>query len=396
MKKILLFGTILLLASLACRFSASESTPQSVSVPSASAPSSACSTLRVDTVTTLVESGGNVDWSPDGNWIVYDAPNAENWAQTWLMRPDASEQTCLTCNNPSAPTRLHLGNPAWHPGMEWIVIQGVEESFYERFPSNDAAYKKRIMDVGVGIGNDLWAMSADDTQFVKLTDVWAESGFAGGVLHAHFSHDGATLAWTERIGNSNKQYGGEWVIKIADFVLQNRLPRLENVRTYQPAVNAGVYEVHSFSPDDARLLYSTNADGQTEYGYDIYVLDLATGQSTPLTETPREWDEHAHYSPDGGCIVWMSSRNAGSTSKLLRTELWLMSADGGGQTQLTAFNDLSSPLYLRTTYGAVPADSSWSPDGLRLAVYVIINQTEQTEYSIPGKILVLSLSEEQR
>jgi Tol biopolymer transport system component len=396
MKKMSLVWMMPLLATLACRFSGSESTPAPDSVPSVSAPASSCSTLRVYTMTTLVESGGNVDWSPDGNWIVYDAPNAEYWTQTWLMKPDGTQQTCLTCDNPSAPTRLHLGNPAWHPGMEWIVIQGVEVSFYERFPSSDAAYKKRIMDIGVGIGNDLWAMSANGRQFIKLTDVWAESGFVGGVLHAHFSHDGAMLAWTQRIGNSNKKSGGEWVIKIADFILENHLPRLENVRTYQPALNVGVYEVHSFSPDGSRLLYSTNADGQTEFGYDIYVLDLATDKSTPLTETTREWDEHAHYSPDGACIVWMSSRNAGSTSKLLKTELWLMSADGSGQSQLTAFNNPASPMYLRTAYGAIPADSSWSPDGMHLLVYVIINQSEQTEYSMPGKIILLFLSEDQQ
>lgn len=46
--------------------------------------------------TTLLELGGNVDWSHDGQWIAYDAPDFENWTQTWLMRPEGSEQTCLT------------------------------------------------------------------------------------------------------------------------------------------------------------------------------------------------------------------------------------------------------------------------------------------------------------
>jgi hypothetical protein len=50
----------------------------------------------VDTVTTLVESGGNVDWSPRHNWIVYDALNAENWTQTLRMKLDGTQQTCLT------------------------------------------------------------------------------------------------------------------------------------------------------------------------------------------------------------------------------------------------------------------------------------------------------------
>jgi hypothetical protein len=53
-------------------------------------------------------------------------------------------------------------------------------------------------------------------------------------------------------------------------------------------------------------------------------------------------------------------------------------------------------MYLRTAYGAIPADSSWSPDGMHLLVYVIINQSEQTEYSMPGKIILLFLSEDQQ
>ncbi|MBI5294518.1 MAG: hypothetical protein HY869_03505 [Chloroflexi bacterium] len=347
--------------------------------------------LSIESVTTLVELGGNVDWSPDGQWVAYDAPDAENWTQTWLMHSDGSGPTCLTCGNPAAPTPLHLGNPTWHAAQEWLVVQGVEQSFYERFPSDDLDYKQRILNVGVGIGNELWAVSTDGTRFVKLTDTWQESQFAGGILHPHFSHDGRLLAWTQRVSNTPKNLGGAWVIKVADFVLENGLPSLANLRTLHPWSGEGMTEVHSFSPNDASLLYATNGDGQGEHGYDIYSLDLASGRSTQLTDTRLEWDEHAQYSPNGSCIVWISSRNAGSTSSLLKTELWLMSADGRGQAQLTYFNDPASPLHMRDAYGVVPADSAWSPDGTQLLVYVIVNQGEQSAYSMPGRIILLRL-----
>lgn len=389
-KRVFTLSLTLILASLACRFAASDSPPTPVSTPPISA-MDGCSAIGIESAVTLVELGGNVDWSPNGEWIAYDAPDPENWTRTWLMRPDGSEPTCLTCGNPAAPTSLHIGNPAWHPSQEWIVVQGVEQTYYDRFPSSDPAYKQRIMDVGVGIGNELWAMSADGARFVKLTDVWGESQFAGGLLHPHFSRDGQTLAWTQRVSNTPKDLGGAWVIQLADFVLENGLPSLANLRTLHPWTGEGTAEVHSFSPDGGTLLYTTNGAGQTEHGYDIYALDLASGASTPLTDTRLEWDEHAHYSPDGQCIVWMSSRNAGSTASLLKTELWLMSADGSGQTQLTFFNDPSSPLYSGDPNGVVPADSAWSPDGTQLLVYVIVNQDDQTEYSMPGRIVLLAL-----
>jgi len=93
---------------------------------------------------------------------------------------------------------------------------------------------KRIMDVGVGIGNELWAMSVDGSQFIKLTDVWGENRWAGGVLHPHFSRDGSMLAWTQRVENIPGNASGAWVIKIAVFVLDNCLPHLANLRTLKP------------------------------------------------------------------------------------------------------------------------------------------------------------------
>ena len=412
MKRFFVFLIIIIFTMIACRLSNTGSKPPAGSsqegtpVAQASAtpvspemgvtptqtPSAApCIGLSVASVTTLIELGGNVDWSPDGKWIAYDAPDANNWTQTWIMRSDGSEKTCLTCNNSAFPTPLHIGNPTWHPAQKWIVVQAVEQPFYDGFPSADSANKQRIMDVGVGVGNDLWAMSVDGSQFIKLTDVWGESRWAGGVLHPHFSHDGRILAWTQRVENTPGDPGGAWVIKIADFILENDLPHLANLRTLKPWSGEGVAEVHSFSPDDSLLLFTTNADGQPRRGFDIYSLDLATNRPTRLTNTPNEWDEHAQYSPDGRCIAWMSSRNAGAAAQLLKTEMWLMSADGSEQKQLTTFNDPNSKFYLAEPYGVVVADSSWSPDGRQLLVYVIVNQGDKSEYSMPGKIVLLTL-----
>ena len=333
-----------------------------------------------------------MDWSPDGKTIAYDAYDAQNWTDTWLMNPDGTNKRCLTCGNPAEPTKLHLGNPAWHPSMEWLVVQGVLPSFYQQFPSRDAAYKQRIMDVGVGIGNDLWAMSSDGKRFIPLTDVRRETGFNGGILHAHFSHNGKLLAWAQRIAAIKGDPGGEWAIKLADFALEGGTPRISNVRTFQPQKNTQrLYETHAFSPDDSLLLYSSNSDGQKKIGYDVYTLNIATGQSTRLTHTPDEWDEHAQFSPDGKCIVWASSMNAGSKAGLLKLELWTMAADGSNQKQLTFFNTQSSPMYANDSFGTIPADSTWSPDGKQIAVYVIVNQSAQTTFSMPGRIVILTL-----
>jgi len=138
-------------------------------------------------------------------------------------------------------------------------------------------------------------------------------------------------------------------------------------------------------------LYSSNSDGQDQWGFDIYTLDIESGQATRLTDTPREWDEHAHFSPDGQKLVWMSTMNAGSKARLVKTEMWSMNADGSGQQQLTFFNDPTSPMYSGDAYGVVPADLSWAPDGKQFALYVIVNQSANTEYSMPGRTVLVKL-----
>ncbi len=53
----------------------------------------------------------------------------------------------------------------------------------------------------------------------------------------------------------------------------------------------------------------------------------------------------------------------------LYSELWAMSADGTGQTQLTHFNDPGYDEY-KDGVRTIVSDSTWSPDGRSLAVLV--------------------------
>jgi len=354
---------------------------------------------EVTNITTFVQLGGNVDWNPvDANILAYDVPDANNWTKTWIANLATGEKKCITCDS-TAPTSLHIGNPAWHPSQKWLVVQGVEKSFYDRFPSKDEAYKARIMDVGVGIGNELWATTPDGSRFIKLTDVFAEKGYKGGVLHPHFTHNGSTLAWTQRNGTTSDVSGEDWSIKFADFIWDGNPdtnPHLGTIRTYQlPVSSKGLYEIHSFSKDGSFAIFTSNAESATKHGYDIYKLDMTTMQSTNLTQSPREWDEHAHLSPDESTIAWISSMGAGSSAQTLKTEIWFMNTDGTNKRRVTGFNDPSSTTFANDPFGTIPADLSWLPDGKKLAAYVIINKSAQTGFSMPGRIVILDIKKKE-
>jgi len=96
-----------------------------------------------------------------------------------------------------------------------------------------------------------------------------------------------------------------------------------------------------WSPDGARLVYESNADGDL----DVYVVDLPAGTRRQLTDAPGR-DGTPVWSPDGSRIAFMSDRDG-------HRQIWVMNADGTGQTNLS-----------RNAF--VEEHPFWSADGSRL------------------------------
>ncbi len=92
---------------------------------------------------------------------------------------------------------------------------------------------------------------------------------------------------------------------------------------------AGHSYLHGYSPDDKTLVFT----GHRKDKYDIYTVDIATGEETQLTDTAT-LDDGPEYSPDGQHIYFNSNRTG-------TMQLWRMNADGSNQEQLTfdRYND---------------------------------------------------------
>lgn len=88
----------------------------------------------------------------------------------------------------------------------------------------------------------------------------------------------------------------------------------------------------AFSPSGTELAFAANRD--------IYILDIASGQVRNITNSDAA-DEHPSWAPDGGHIVFASSRESGG--------VFVMANDGTGVTRLSA--------------GGAP---DWSPDDSRI------------------------------
>jgi Tol biopolymer transport system component len=100
----------------------------------------------------------------------------------------------------------------------------------------------------------------------------------------------------------------------------------------------------AWSPDGSRILFATDRDGNEE----IYVMNADGSGQTNLTNRADD-DWRPGWSPDGSKIVWMTQPSPGDW------EIHVMNADGTGQVNLT------------NTPGALDGAPAWSPDGSRIA-----------------------------
>jgi Tol biopolymer transport system component len=324
-------------------------------------------------ITTLTENGGRLDWSAKNNLIAFDRRIGDGYFDIYTMTPGGADEKCLTCGKSELPPKSK-GNPAWHPSGEFIAFQA-QTSFRGLGAITDYAANP-----GAGVNNNIWVMDRQGQRFWRLTDLAPRTT---GVLHPVFSPAGDQLFWAERI--SAETSWGRWALRLADFHVDRGEVGINGEQTFRPQQ---MYESHGFSPDGEQLLFSGNLEpGQDPRHGDIYLYNLRTGRLTNLTDSPNEWDEHAHFSPDGKTIVWMTSKNLPEWVRgpggAVRTDYWLMNPDGTNKRRLTWFN---TPGHLESVKaGVVAADCAWSPDGSRLAAYLII------DVRTGGKIVMIDL-----
>lgn len=313
-------------------------------------------------ITTLTERGGRLDVAPNGQWIVFDRLDADLTIRLWQMDIAGKRERPLALKGPAAP-RGQTGQPALHPSGHYIVFQAVNPAL-KGLEVLGKATATILKNPGAGLQNDLWLVGADGGVPVQLNSVPDR----GGVLHPHVSPDGRTLVWAEHLPKAPGRPQNHWVLKAAPLEIGARGARLGEARVYRPD-GMTFYEPHSFLPGGRRLIYCAT-DGDN-FGLDLYLLDLETGASRALTRD-REWDEHAHVSPDGRRIVWASSRgnpNARRGREAL-LDYWIMDADGGNPRRLTRFNDKGARAYIPA--GAIASDFAWLPDGSGLVAFVQI------------------------
>jgi len=348
--------------------------------------------VRVQNVRTLVDGGQAVDWSwQDGTFVVDKMMKNRYFSVYTYAFPAQGRLRILSLTlGMSGGEKLHRGCPSWFPTGEYAV-------FVSQNPDSESY---RLSLPFSGLNCSLWLTDREGERYWKLSGIETAYAQPRGATWPVFSPDGMRLAWC---GNTGKyppdSVLGERALYVAEFFLVQGEPQVRETKFLQPGKRRDFYETHGFSPDGKRLLFSANPGAdQPVSGMDICTLDLETNELTNLTNTPDKWDEFAAYSPDGTKIVWGSSRGQDLRptesdpihwQAWLRTEVWIMDADGSNARQLTQFNRSRAPGYGGRR--CVVGDMAWNAAGDELAV-VLHSETE--DHSLRSRIMVLTLGRE--
>ena len=235
----------------------------------------------------------NASFSPDGRWIVFES-DSESFSDIYRMNRDGSGLRRLTQNkegnfepalSPDGTQIAFVSSRDGDPEIYRMRTDGKRQQRLTAFHREDWAPRwspdgKRIAFLSDREGHTrIFIMNADGTKLSALTSPAANEG---GLPPS---------------GNAGAPKGeGE------------RASELEQ----------------AWSPDGDRIAYITRAMGKKAR---VWVARVATGECKPLTGGAYG-DESPAWSPDGRYLVFVSDR-AGDL------DLYLMRADGTGQTRLT-------------------------------------------------------------
>jgi WD40 repeat protein len=102
----------------------------------------------------------------------------------------------------------------------------------------------------------------------------------------------------------------------------------------------------SWSPDGSRIAYTRNGN--------IHLVNPDGTGDAPITSSGR--DSQPNWSPDGTKIAFMSDREAPCSGSPCDREIFVVNADGSGETNIT-----------NTPVSVLDSNPSWSPTGAEIA-----------------------------
>lgn len=288
----------------------------------------------------LYDRTQGVDWSPDGNRIVYTRQSGA-YGEVYVANADGSGETRLS------PEGVASHNPVWSPDGKRIA--------YRRYDGSNAA------------AATLWVMNADGSGQSQLIPETLDPGGCTAFL--------GTMDWSsaDRIAfdGACNGFAGGWFIWTIDGN-GTGLASVGGLSTDLAFNGAGL----DWSPDGTKLavtgfeayLPAGGTCSNVVLAPDLWVADTTQGTAVKLTPTsgwegPHELDPA--WSPDGTQIAFAAYTNgcSGGSVTFTAQPLYRMPAGGGPATRIT---DPQPRTFLGTLDNPVTVDTldsqpDWQP-----------------------------------
>ncbi|MEI6179300.1 MAG: hypothetical protein WCP31_00985 [Chloroflexales bacterium] len=232
------------------------------------------------------ESAANAAWSADATRIFYTSKErpADLW-DLYVITADGQGRQRLTTDPSIDSWPSQAPNPTGAILFQSTRLDPVDRKNYEIFVMSDNG------------GN---VTNLSNNTATDMASTWSPSG---------------------RIAFESNREGNQWDI----FVMERDGSGQVNLTRHSNSDGKPAW-----SPDGTKLAFNSNRGG---YRMDIYVLDLTKG-TEPIQLTGRDgvnpWsdDKNPTWSPDGSKLALQSNRMG-------NYDIYIMNADGSGQTRLT-------------------------------------------------------------
>lgn len=306
-------------------------------------------------------------WSPDSSMYVVNQQDTAGVFQLYIGTKHSSTLTCISDVGPQHWYRpwyeLNKLQVRWDPSGKYLVC-GVEKEFYNELLYTP--YSLRLDWLESGVWMNIWAVTPDGKKWYELDSTI--HGFTG----VAFTPDGKKGAWAQMLDTSetNESFG-VWWLELSTYDTTGG-PHFSSTLNITPP-GAKWVEPGDFSPINGNLLlFNSDIGLKDPQGQDQYILDISTGKVTNLTKSPKVWDEHGVFSPDGKKVLLMSSypyrydTNTYHTLSL-KTEFILIDPDTikgpySGVEQLTHYDTTG---YVESDSG-IAATGFFTPDGIKI------------------------------
>jgi len=332
---------------------------------------------KLDTI--IHDTTAPLIWSPDGTRYILNIQDTAGVYQIYVGYKDSTlPLTCISIKDTTGNCcgiirhwyQRNKMQAHWHPSGKWIICV-VEREWYAELVYTP--YPLLLTFLETGWKMDMWATAPDGNHWYQLADSISSNG--NGVVGPVFTPDGTKGAWAQ-LQDSSKPTDkfGLWYMLLSDFTDTGTGPAFTTTKNINPP-GARWIEPGNFAPDGKSLLISSDIGMPDAQGMDQFILNIYTDSVINLTNSPKVWDEHGVFSPDGNKIIFMSSypyrADTNSYKTLsLKTEFMLMDASPKGADstyypgleQLTHFN-VAGYVESDTVTGAVAASGVWSNDG---------------------------------